>query len=137
MAQFGLGNFLYEIEVTDGGAKFHFFDNDDASNTADVTVAAKDFPEGAPATSRQVADLAFSQCSKVLNDKRSTRLRKEEAEATDARLTEESRVREAGEDFHNNAQDVAVEPVKVEDDGTKVYNTGTPDAKSDGSDKKK
>lgn len=130
----GLGNFVYELNVKDGAANFHFVDPHDSNNTADVSVSAKDFPEGAPADSRQVADLAFAQCAKVLNDKRDARIRKEaDAERAD-KLKEDARAREAAEDFLANSNDVAVEPAKVEDDGTKVYNTAD---KSDSSDKKK
>lgn len=134
MAQHGLGNFVYELTVKDGTATFHFVDPDDSNNTADVSVNAKDFPEGAPADSRQVADHAYAQCAKVLNDKRDARLKKEAAKELDDRLSEEARSREAADDFLANSQHVAVEPAKVEDDGTNVYNT---DSKSGGADKKK
>lgn len=133
MAQYGLGNFVYELTVKDGSANFHFVDPGDSNNTADVSVNAKDFPEGAPADSRQVADVAYAQCAKVLNDKRDARLKKEAAKELDDRLSEEARSREAADDFLAKSQDVAVEPSKVEDDGTKVYNTD----KNGGSDNKK
>jgi glutamine cyclotransferase len=67
MAEYGLGNFVYELEVSDGNANFKFRDPEDASNTAEVSVHQSDFPEGInQADSRQVADLAFAQCSKGL-----------------------------------------------------------------------
>lgn len=124
MAQYGLGNFLYELEVSGGAANFSFFDQEDATNHAEVSVPAKDFPEGiADATSRQVADYAFSLCAKDLNDKRDKRIRKQASDALAAKQDEDARAREAAADFLNNANDVVVEPHKVEDDGTKVYNT--------------
>jgi len=125
MATFGLGNFLYELTVQDGKASFHFYDQDDAENTADVSLGTKDF-NGYSADSRQVADIAYAQASKVLNDKRDARLAKKAAADLSVKQTEDSRLREAGEDFQNNAQDVAVQPAQVEEDGTHVYNTGDP-----------
>ena len=131
MAQYGLGNFVYELEVKDGSANFHFVDPEAANNTADVTVASKDFPEGAPADSRQVADVAYGQASKVLNDKRDARVRKESAKELDDRLNEEARSREAADDFLANSSDVAVEPAQTDKDGTKVYNTADKDGSAD------
>jgi hypothetical protein len=128
MAQaYGLGNFLYEIDIADGSANFKFWDADDASNTAEVSVAQKDFPEGVKdADSRQVADLAFSQCQKVLNDKRDARMKKEAADEITAKQEEDKRVREEAADVLANGQDVAVAPAHIEKDGTKVYNTAEP-----------
>jgi hypothetical protein len=124
MAEYGLGNFKYELEVKDGSSKFKFYDPEDASNTAEVSVSQKEFPEGVTQPdSRQVADLAYAQCAKVLNDKRDARLRKEAADALKAKQDEDARSREAAADFLNNSKDVEVEPAKVESDGTKVYNT--------------
>jgi hypothetical protein len=137
MAQYGLGNYLYELEVKDGTANFHFVDPEDASNTADVTVSQKDFPEGAPADSRQVADVAYAQAAKVLNDKRDARVKKDAAKDLDDRLTEEARSREAADDFLANSSHVAVEPAKVESDGTKVYNTEDKSSDKTADDKKK
>jgi hypothetical protein len=108
MAQFGLGNFIYELEVSDGKANFNFRDPEDANNTAQVSVSQKDFPEGIPqADSRQVAELAFAQCSKVLNDKRDARIRKEAADALEKKHAEDARQREEAADFHNNSQELA------------------------------
>jgi hypothetical protein len=132
MARYGLGNFEYEVTVKDGAAHFDFYDPEDADNTAQVSVASKDFPEGVTqATSRQVADLAYSQCSKVLNDKRDARIKKQAAADLDAKLGEDARAREAGADFLNNANDVQTQPTKTDDDGTRVYNTGDPKDDSD------
>lgn len=125
MARFGLGNFLYEIEVKDGTANFSFFDPDDASNTAQASVAQKDFPEGiTQPDSRQVADLAFSKVSKEMNEKRDDRIRKEHDEAFEKKNEEDARARDAAADILNNGKDVQTEPTKVEDDGTRVYNSG-------------
>lgn len=104
----GLGNFLYELEVKDGSANFHFYDPEDAGNTADVSVSKDDFPEGInQPDSRQVADLAFAQCSKVLNDKRDARIRKQAAADLEAKHDEDARQREEAADFLNNSQELA------------------------------
>lgn len=137
----GLGNYLYELEVKGGNANFNFWDSEDADNTAEVTVNEKDFG-GFSADSRQVAEIAFSQVSKTLNDKRDARIKREAAERLEADMDEKARAREASEDFLNHAQEGAVQPAKVEDDGTRVYNTGAParddasaqDSSSDNSD---
>lgn len=124
MAQYGLGNFVYELEVSNGNANFKFYDPEDAANTAEVAVSQKDFPEGiTQPDSRQVADIAYAQCSKVLNDKRDARLKKQNTAEFNARQDEDARSREAQADFLNNANDASVQPAKTEDDGTKVYNT--------------
>jgi hypothetical protein len=126
--QYGLGNFLYELEVSDGNANFKFWDAEDAANTAEVSVSQKDFPEGVKdADSRQVADIAYTQCQQVLNDKRDARLKKEAADNVAEKQKEDKRVREEAADVLANGQDVAVAPAHVEKDGTRVYNTATPD----------
>lgn len=107
MAQFGLGNFVYEVSVKDGAANFEFRDPEDANNTASVSVDQSDFPEGAPADSRQVAEHAFAQCEKVLNDARDARLHKEAADAHQAQLDEQARQREAAAEWRNNSQELA------------------------------
>lgn len=135
MAQtYGLGNFIYEIDIVDGKANFKFWDAADASNTAEVSIAKADFPDGAPADSRQVADLAYSECQKVLNDKRDARLKQEAADELEAKQAEDKRVREEANDFLANSQDVEVAPAHIEKDGTRVYNTAKP---SDNDNKKK
>lgn len=138
MAQtYGLGNFLYEIDVADGKANFKFWDAEDAANTAEVSIAKADFPEGiTDADSRQVADLAFDQCQRVLNDKRDARLKKEAADKLATEQAEEKRARQAAQDFQANAQDVAVEPAHVDKDGTTVYNTAEVDETSTDNKKK-
>lgn len=126
MAEYGLGNFLYTLDVVDGKANFKFRDPEDASNTAEVSVSQSDFPDGVTqADARQVADVAYAQCSKVLNDKRDARVRKQAAKDLEAKHEEDARVRESAADFLNNAQDAAVQPVKTEDDGTNVFNTAS------------
>lgn len=105
---YGLGNFVYELEVSDGSANFHFYDPEDASNTADVSVSASDFPEGiTQPDSRQVADLAFAQCQSLLNGKRDERIRETSASELEAKHDEDARAREAAQDFHNNSQELA------------------------------
>jgi hypothetical protein len=135
MAQYGLGNFVYELDIKDGNANFKFIDPDDASNTADVSVSKKDF-DGFSADSRQVADLAYSQCSKLLNEARDKRLQKEAADLDAANKAEDQRARDAAKEFFDNAQDVQVAPAKVEKDGTTVYNTAEAADETDASDDK-
>lgn len=129
MAQtYGLGNFLYTIDVADGNANFKFWDQDDASNTAEVSVSQADFPEGIQdADSRQVADIAYDQCQRVLNEKRDARLKKEAADALSEKTKEDARVRQISQDHLNSAKDVEVAPAQIEKDGTRVYNTAKPD----------
>lgn len=134
--QYGLGNFLYELEVSNGNANFKFWDTDDASNTAEVSVAQKDFPEGIKdADSRQVADLAFSQCQQVLNDKRDARVKKELADDVANKQKEDKRVRDEAADVLANGQDPSVAPAEVQKDKdgneVKVYNTARPDESTD------
>lgn len=125
--QYGLGNFLYEIDIADGKANFKFWDREDPSNTAEVSIAKADFPEGiTDADSRQVADLAFDQCQRVLNDKRDAREKKEASEQLEAQKAEEKRARQEAQDFLSSTEDGAVAPDHVEKDGTTVYNTAKP-----------
>ena len=141
MAEYGLGNFKYEFTVEGGSAKFKFYDEQDASNTAETSVSTKDFPEGVTQPdSRQVADVAYNQVSKVLNDKRDARLRQTADNELADKQTEDSRQREAAEDLHANSQDVSTAPTKVDSDGTNVYNTASlleVDSKDSKNDKKK
>lgn len=139
MAQaYGLGNFLYELDIADGNANFKFWDADDANNTAEVTVSQKDFPEGVKdADSRQVADLAYSQCQQVLNDKRDARIKKEINDEVTAKQKEDKRVRDEAETFLSSTADVAVKPDHIERDGTKVYNTKAPEQNQAPENKKK
>lgn len=133
--QYGLGNFVYEIDIKDGKANFTFRDPEDASNTADVSVAQADFPEGVSADDRRVADLAYDQCQRVLNDKRDARIKKESADAAKAATDADAKARQDAQDFLSSAEHVAVAPHHVEDDGTTVYNTAPPETQTD--DKKK
>lgn len=108
MATYGLGNFQYDITVEDGNANFKFFDPQDASNTASVSVPQKEFPDGIKqADTREVADLAYAQCQKVLNDKRDARIKKEEEDALAKKQDEDASAREAAADFHANSGDLA------------------------------
>lgn len=140
MAQtYGLGNFLYTIDVADGNANFKFWDQEDASNTAEVSVSQKDFPAGiTDADSRQVADLAFDQCQKVLNEKRDARVKKQATDELAEKQKEDARVREVSAEILANGQDPAVAPAEIQKDKdgneVRVYNTATP---SDDNNKKK
>lgn len=140
MAQYGLGNYLYEVEVKDGAAHFDFFDPDDAGNTAQVTVNQNDFPEGVTdPTSRQVADIAFAKVAHDLDDARDARIRKQATSDLQEKHAEDKRQREASAEFINNADEVQTQTAKVDSDGTKVYNTdpGDGNAENKTSDKKK
>lgn len=128
MARYGIAGFLYDLEVEDGDAHFVFEDPEDPSNTAEVVIAAKDFPNGTTAAdSRPIADMAYLQCAKLLNDKRDARLQAAaNAKLADSQAAEAQR-REAAQDYLSHIQDVATEPHHVEKDGTRVYNVASPD----------
>jgi hypothetical protein len=137
MPTYGLGNFNYDLDVKDGNAIFKFSDPNDAANTAEITINQKDFPEGAPgADDRRVADQAFAEVSKKLNDTRDKRLEKEAADARAAETAQDQKDRAEAKEFFDNSSDVTTAPAKVEKDGTTVYNTAeSSEAPSD--DKKK
>jgi hypothetical protein len=127
MAQYGLGNFTYTLEVKDGSATFHFLDPEDANNTADVTINQKDFPAEAPgADDRRVADIAYGLISEEMNATRDARVAKEKKDDIAATQQREKNERAAAQDFFDNSQDVATAPAKVEKDGTTVYNVADP-----------
>lgn len=137
MAQaYGLGNFLYEVDFADGKANFKFWDPEDAANTAEVSVAQADFPEGIKdADSRQVAEIAYDQCQRVLNEKRNARVKQEASDAIAAKVDEDEKREQIAQDYLSSTEDVAVRPAQVEKDGTTVYNTAKPSDSKD--DKKK
>ena len=122
MPQFGLGNFVYELDVKDGKANFSFRDPWDAENHAEVTIDQSEF-DGFAADSRQVADKAYDKCQRVLNEKRDARIKKEAEDQLDAQQKEDARARQSAQDFLESTSDVAVAPAKTEKDGTNVYNT--------------
>jgi hypothetical protein len=137
MAQYGLGNFVYDLTISGGNASFKFVDPDDAANTAETTVNQDDF-EGLGADSRQVADKAYSQVAKQLNDARDKRIEKQAADLQAEQKDLDKRNRDAANDFFDNSSDVAVAPAKVEKDGTTVYNTenvSAPESDNNSSDK--
>lgn len=80
----GLDNFLYEVKIDGKTANFHFWDPEDSTNTADVSVSDKEVPD-ANAEARETAEYAFSLVSKQLNDKRIERRKA----ADTARLSEQ------------------------------------------------
>lgn len=106
MATSGLGGYLYESKVGDGNVSFHFYDPEDASNTADTTVNQKDFGDFT-ADSRQVADIAFALVAKQLNDKRDVRIRREAADQLDRQLNDQATAREASADFLSNSKELS------------------------------
>jgi hypothetical protein len=65
----GIGGYQYDLNVENKTANFKFWDPEDTSNTAEVSIPEKDFPDTAVgADERSVADLAYSMCSKSLNE---------------------------------------------------------------------
>lgn len=128
MARYGLGNFQYDIEVSDGGANFTFFDPEDATNTEKVSIKASDFPAGVTSPdSRQVADQAYLLVEKALNEKRDARIRQQAADSLQAKHDEDARQRAAANTFMATAQDVQTDPHHTEKDGTRVYNLASPE----------
>lgn len=121
--QYGLGNFLYEVEVSGGKANFTFRDPQDASNTAEVSISQSDFPEGVSADSRQVADIAYDQCQRVLNDKRDAREKKEANDALAAKTKEEAEARQKSQDYLSSTEDTVVQPAGEDKEGNMYYNT--------------
>lgn len=131
MARYGLNNYLYDLEVEDGAAHFTFFDPQDSSDTEEVVLAPKDFPAGTNPDSRPVAEAAFLQCAKLLNDKRDARLQQEQVAKIKAATAAASAAREHAQEYFNNIQDPATQPDHIEKDGTKVFTV--PSASSDAS----
>ena len=126
MAQYGLGNFVYEFVAANGVANFKFHDPEDVSNTAETSVAPKEFPEGIKdADSRQVADVAWTKVQEGMNRKRDARIKKDKADEFNKAQDEDARAREAASDFIKNSEDTSVATAKENEDGTKVYNTKT------------
>lgn len=106
MATYGLGNFKYDITVNGTSANFKFFDPEDVTNTAEVSLHEKDFPEGiTEPDTREVAEVALAQCQKLLNDKRDARIKKEREAELDEQSEETKRSREAANDFLANTQE--------------------------------
>lgn len=107
MATSGLGNYKYDLTV-DGGSKFHWYDPEDASNTADVTIAQKDYPEGVTdGDARQIADIAYALVAKQLDDKRDARVKREAADQLNKQLDDEATKREATADFLSNSTELS------------------------------
>lgn len=107
MAEYGLGNFKYELTFDGKAANFKFHDPEDVTNTAEVSVSQSEFPEGiSDADSRQVADIAYTQVSKVLNDKRDSRLKKEAENDLAKTQEEDKRSREAANDFFDKSSEL-------------------------------
>jgi hypothetical protein len=76
MATFGVDNFLGEVSFDGSVANFHFTDPDDVKNVQDVSVSAKEFPEGVvSADSREVSDYAYSLVAEKMNAVRSERIK--------------------------------------------------------------
>lgn len=106
MATYGLGNYKYDFSADAGTAKFHWYDPEDATNTADCSVSAKDFPEEtSDPESRQVADIAYGLVAKQLNDKRDARIKREAAEQLEKQVSDDAAAREAAKDFFDNSKD--------------------------------
>lgn len=107
MAEYGLGNFIYEVTFDGKTANFKFRDPDDVSNVADASLSESDFPEGiTQPDSRQVADVAYTLVAKQLNDKRDARLKQETLDATETQLNHEAKQREIANDFFDKSEDL-------------------------------
>lgn len=133
MPSYGLGNYQYDLTVESGNAKFKFWDSEDSSNTAEVSVSQGDFPDGVTqADSRQVADLAYAKCEKSLNETRDKRLQKQHADADAKSIAEDKRAREATNSFLANASENSPKPDKVEKDkdGNVISNVYSADDKN-------
>lgn len=130
---FGLGNFLYEVSFDGKTANFNFWDPEDTSNTAQVSVPQKDIPAGQSADSRDVAEHAYNQVSKDLNGKRDSRLIKEREETVTTQQTAEARARAETEDYLKSAQENVTEPAAIETDENgneiRIYNAAPPSDK--------
>lgn len=74
----GLDNFLHEVKVDGKTSNYHFWDPEDSTNTADVSVSDKEY-DGNPGT-REAEEYAYSLVSKQLNDKRIERHKAVETE---------------------------------------------------------
>lgn len=141
MPTFGVDNFLGELSLDGSTANFHFTDPDDVTNTADVNVSPKEFPEGVlDASSREVSDYAYSLVSKQLNDKRSERLKavtvKQAAEEQDRLKAERAVTAEHLSTVQDNVTPRATTEKREDGVTQNVYNTAEPSTdKSD--DKKK
>lgn len=125
---YGLGNYIYDIDLTEDGATFTFSDPDDPANSATATVKA-DAVEGSP-DSREAAEIAFAQVQSGLDDKRLDRIQKEEEKALKDSHDREKREAAAREEFFGSIEDVKVQPHHVEKDGTVVYTDEPPRADS-------
>lgn len=107
MAEYGLGNFIYEITFDGKAANFAFRDPEDVTNVAEASVSRDEFPEGInQPDSRQVADIAYTLVSKELNDKRDERLKQEAIDATETQLDKEAHEREVANDFHDKSEEL-------------------------------
>lgn len=128
---FGIGHFIYELELNKDGATYKFMDPEDPSTTASASISSKDIGEDVALDSRQAADFAFSEVSDQLNKARDARIAKEEQDDLAAKQADEQQARERAADFFNNTEHVAVAPHHIEKDGTTVYtvpNASTPPA---------
>lgn len=138
MAQ-GLDGFLYDVSADGKTSNYHFWDPDDATNVADVSVSASDLGDNTDA--RSSAEFAYAKVVKQLTDARSKRLAGAEANRVAAVNEEAKRVRDAQTDFLNNAQEQEIKPVGTEkrDDGVtqNVYNANPPSDNTGKDDKKK
>lgn len=136
MAEYGLGNFVYELTFDGKSANFNFRDPEDVTNTAEVSVSQDEFPAGvSSADAREVADYAYIQVAKTLNDKRDARLKAEAEQAVQEAQERDAHERSVANDFFDKSREVGDQPNYTDDyqshDGTAGQD------KSDKKDKKK
>jgi hypothetical protein len=140
MAQ-GLDNFLYDLAIDGGTANFKFWDPNDPTNTAEVSVSPKEFPEGVTAAaSREVADYAYSLVSKQLNDKRADKAKAEAQTQLDAQAAADKEAKAATAAHLSEAQDNSTAPLgteKREDGVTQNVFSSTVDSSASKDNKKK
>lgn len=127
----GLDGFLYDFVVDGKTTNFHFWDPEDATNTADVSISDKEV-DGSSG-SRETAEYAYAQVVKGLSEKRDARLAKGAADFQAKKQADEAQVRETATDFLNNGKDPEVKAVGTEKraDGVtqNVYNATNPEDK--------
>lgn len=114
----GLDNFLYDLTIDGKTANFHFWDPEDSTNIADVSVSDKEF--NGNAEGREAAEYAYALVSEQLNDKRIERRKAADA----ALLSEQQDAAKADKvavaDHLKIAQDNVTSPLTTEkrEDGT-------------------
>lgn len=117
MPSYGLGNFLYEVTPEDNGAKFKFWDEHDASNTAECSVNKSEFPEGVTAPdTREVAELAYGKVGEKMSAKRDERIKADQEKQLQDKQNADANARKAAADLAANQGPNGPQPVNEEKD---------------------